>query len=107
MKRITQLLFALAFVATFAGAASAQTNTPRIDQRRVMQHERIRDGVRGGRLTPREAQRLRMEQRHIRRSECRAKADGFVTPGERARLNHMQNRHGRHIYRLKHNGREA
>ena len=50
---------------------------------------------------------LRMGERHIRRMERRAKADGSVTRGERRRLNHAQNRESRRIYRLKHNGRTA
>ena len=105
MKRIAQLVFALALAASLAGAASAGTQTPRVDHRCAVQHARIRQGVKSGQLTPREARRLRRDQRHIRRMEHRAKADGVVTPRERARLNHAQNRESRRIYRLKHNGR--
>jgi hypothetical protein len=105
MKRIAQLLFALVVVTTLAGAASAGTETPRVDRRQVNQRVRIHQGVQSGRLTPREARHLRRGQRHIRRVERRAKSDGVVTPGERARMNHMQNRESRRIYRLKHNGR--
>lgn len=107
MKRIAQILFALAFVTTLAGAASANTNMPRVDHRRAVERARIHGGVRSGQLTQREARRLNMHQRHIARAERRAKADGFVSRGERGRMNHMQNRQSRRIYRLKHNGRSA
>lgn len=105
MKRIAQILFALVIVTTLAGVASANTYTPRVDHRRVVQRARIRQGVRSGQLTPREARRLRMGERHIRRMERRTKADGHVTRGERWHLNHAQNRESRRIYRLKHNRR--
>ena len=105
MKRIAQILFALALVTTLAGVASAGTATPRINHRRVVQRARIRQGVRSGELTPREARHLRKGERHIARMERRAKADGQVTPRERARLNRAENRQSRRIYRLKHNGR--
>ncbi len=107
MKRITALVFALAVVMSLAGAASAGTETPRVDHRRVVQHARIRQGVKSGQLTPREARKLRRDQRHIGRMEHRAKADGVVTPRERARLNHAQNRESRRIHRLKHNARTS
>ena len=105
MKRIAQMIFALVLVTTLAGAASAGTDTPRVDRRQVVQRARMRQGVQSGQLTPREARHLRKSERHIRRMERRAKADGVVTPGERARLNHAQNRESRRIHRLKHNGR--
>ena len=107
MKRIAQVLFALALVTTLAGAASAHPNTPRLDHRRAVQRARIHEGVRSGRLTPREAHRLRAGERHIGRTERRMKADGRMTYRERARLNRMENRQSRRIYRLKHNGRAA
>ena len=107
MKRIAQILFALALVTTLAGAASAGTDTPRVDRRQTVQRGRIRQGVQSGQLTPREARHLRRGERHIRRVERRTKSDGLVTRGERARLNHMENRESRRIYRLKHNGRSS
>jgi hypothetical protein len=105
MKRIAQVLFVLALVTTLAGAASANTATPRVDHRRAVERARIHQGVRSGQLTPREQRRLNAHQRHIRRTERRMKSDGNVSRGERTRLNHMQNRQSRRIHRLKHNGR--
>ncbi|MBI1796017.1 MAG: hypothetical protein HY076_05035 [Candidatus Eisenbacteria bacterium] len=86
-------------------ASAAFADTPGIDRREVRQHERIAQGARSGELTRGEARRLRAGQRHVRRMERRAKADGVVTPRERARITRAQNHQSRTIRRLKHNGR--
>jgi hypothetical protein len=57
----------------------------------------------GGEVTPGEATMLKGEQRHIRRLERRAKADGTITPREKLRLERKQNRASRHIHRAKNN----
>ena len=105
MKSLRMLMLVLA-VATFtATVAAAQTATPRIDRREARQNARIHQGVRSGELTRGEAMRLRAGERHIDRIEDRAKADGRVTPRERARIDRAQNRESRQIWRLKHNDR--
>jgi hypothetical protein len=106
MKRLLPV-FAIALVSlTLAGAASANTRTPRVNHRQHRQHVRIHDGVRSGELTRREARALRRGQLHIRRLEMRAKADGVVTRAERARIARAQNRQSHFIWRLKHNRRD-
>jgi hypothetical protein len=111
MKRITMMSLAAAALLTVAGSALADTatttstSTPRIDRREVNQHVRIQQGVRSGTLTKPEARNLRHGQRHVRRVERRAKADGTVTPRERARITAAQNHQSRKIYRKKHNAR--
>ena len=87
----------------FALAATAQTATPVVNTKQKTQRVRIAHGVANGSLTRREAKALKMEQRHIRRVERRAKADGVVTPRERARLARKQKIAGRHITRGKNN----
>ncbi len=77
---------------------------PWIDRREREQGARIRQGLHDGSLTPREAQRLWGEQRHLRGAEGRMSADGNLGPGERGRLNAMQNRASQDIYRARHNG---
>lgn len=84
------MLFTLQF------ASMAQTNT-----RQSVQQARIAEGRASGELTRSETRALKAEQRHIRRVERRAKADGEVTPDEKMRLNNMQNRANRHIRRQK------
>jgi len=107
MKRITMATLAAAMLVAIAGAslAATATSTPRIDRREARQHARIRQGARSGQLTRHEGRVLRRDQRHIARVERRAKADGVVTPQERRRITHAQNRENRRIYRLKHNQR--
>lgn len=104
--RVLRVLFAVAAVAALSVAvADAHPVTPRVDRREARQHARIQQGVRSGELTPEEAARLRAGQGHVRRMERRAKSDGVVTPGERVRLDHAQDRQSRRIARLKHNDR--
>jgi uncharacterized membrane protein YebE (DUF533 family) len=105
MKRTITLTItlALATLALAATLASANDQTPRVDRREARQHARIHQGVQDGQLTHREAVKARHGQRHVRRMERHAKADGVVTPGERAKLDRAQNHQSRKIYRMKHN----
>ncbi len=70
------------------------------------QRARIHEGVRSGELTRGETERLRNEQRHIRNTKCRAKADGRVSRGEHRHIRNEERRADNDIYRLKHNDRE-
>ena len=102
MKRTT-ITAVLALVGLCA--ATAAFAHPRVHARRFAQRDRIRDGVVRGQLTPREAVRLRMGQRRVARIERRAGLDGRVTVRERMRLERMQDRQSRTIWRLRHNAR--
>jgi hypothetical protein len=82
--------------------AFAQDNTPRVDQREANQERRIDQGVASGSLTQREANRLERGQQRVENMEARAKADGVVTRGERARLHQAQDVQSRRIYNQKH-----
>ena len=75
-----------------------------LDRRQQRQQDRIHQGEASGQLTPREARRLHNEQAYIRGAEGRMRADGNLSPQERARLNTMQNRGSQDINRLRHNG---
>src|SRR5262245_13954670 len=58
-----------------------------INERQREQEARIRQGVRSGELTRREARRLQEQQDRIRRDEFRARrSGGEFTPRERARI---------------------
>lgn len=81
----------------------AQDRTPKVNARQQVQQARIHQGKNNGELTHGETTLLRREQRHIRRSERRAKADGNVTVAERKRLDRKQDRTSRHIHRAKNN----
>jgi hypothetical protein len=102
------LLFTACSVAAFAQdpPQSGSTKTPVVNERQKNQRARIRQGVKSGELTKGEARNLRGEQRTIQAEKQMAKADGKVTPAERAKLRHDQNKASRDIYRKKHNDRE-
>src|SRR5262245_31044483 len=92
---------------TIASAHDYSYGTSGIDSRRVWEQRRIFNGLRTGQLTWREYRYLEREQGRIARDERRAKADGYVSPYERYRLNCELDRASGDIYRLKHNGRTA
>ena len=98
-------LGAVASLGAIAGIASAGTNTPVVRHRQARQQKRIANGVNSGELTPSETARLENEEAKIQADKKAAKADGKVTAGERAQLQHEQNKASRHIYRKKHNNR--
>lgn len=106
MKRIIigTLLFLLGAATTTK--AHAQTNTLVIRKEQQQEHRRIKQGVASGELTREEAERLRLQQVKIQQDKRIAKADGVVTPEERARLKTEQNRASRKIYRQKHDAQE-
>lgn len=84
----------------------AQDATPRANVRQGAQRARIHEGRTDGDLTRGEAKALNREQRHIRRTERRAKADGTVTTTEKRKIERKQDRANRHIRRTKNNGIE-
>ena len=90
-------LFALAGLSIFAASAFAHGGMSGIDQRQFRQEQRIEHGVRTGQLTPREAVRLNRQQERIERLEYLARADGYVTPRERERLQSALQRQNQQI----------
>ena len=86
-------------------ASAAFAGTPRVDRREALQRARIAEGRRSGDLTRAEMRRLNAGQRQVHRMERRAGTDGVVTRGERRRIERVQDRESRAIYRLKHNAR--
>jgi hypothetical protein len=103
MRKAIGLLSFMIFVVVLVAQAQ---ETPRVDHRQKAQRHRIQNGVRTGELTRAEAADARHDQRAIIRSERRAKADGVVTPYERARLDHKQDKAGRQLYRNKHDAQD-
>lgn len=75
----------------------------RSNMRDHRQTRRIRQGIRGNEITRPEVLRLKKEQRRIDRTYHRGTADGYLNWRERQRLNKMQNRASRHMYRKKYN----
>jgi hypothetical protein len=77
-----------------------------VDKREIVQKERIENGVKDGSLTRHEARKLNREQRRIHRVERRSERDGVVTPREDKRLDRMQDKASRDIYKQKHDKQE-
>jgi len=109
MKRLSLILVATAIAVSLAGAAAAQPGGPWPARREWRQHARIERGIARGQLTQREAWRLRMGQRHVRRMELRFRErmawGDRMTWRERVRLHRAFDRQSLRIWRLRHNGR--
>ena len=88
------------------GGAYAQSMST-IDQRQDYQQDRIEHGIRDGQITSSEARRLEQGERAIDRAQARARADGVVTPQERARIDRMTDRESREIYQQSHDRQQA
>jgi len=96
----TLILASLAFI---IGSTAAMAATPLVDQRQHDQAHRIYKGIKNGKLTFQETGQLLRGQARIYRAERRFKANGVVTPAERAQLFWMQTRQDFRIYNKKHN----
>ena len=104
-KKLYIVAFTLVAVIGLGSMASAQDRTRRIDWREHNQQARVAAGIRNGSISPGEASRIERNEARIRRDEFRAKADGVVTPRERARINRELNYTNREIWRDAHDGR--
>ena len=98
MKTVLLASLILAFT-----SASSFAGTPWIDARQNAQANRISNGVASGRLTPTETMKLVQGQAHVQNLENQAKADGVVTPLERARIHTAQTVQSARIFIKKHN----
>jgi uncharacterized membrane protein YebE (DUF533 family) len=96
---------ALVTITTLTATSSAfawGSSTREIDSRQANQEQRIRDGIRDGSLTRREAEALIVEQRRIQDLESAAKRDGYISRSERATIDRAQDNASRHIYQERH-----
>lgn len=95
--------FTLAATAcAIAALATAIPAEARINQRQNHQQARIAKGINNGSLTARETVRLEQQQVRINRFEARNRADGGgLNFNERARIEALQDRASRNIYRQK------
>lgn len=71
--------------------------------RNVNQDKRIEAGVKNGSLTNHEVARLDRGQAGVDRREARAGANGHVSKGEQAGIQHAENRQSARIYQQRHN----
>lgn len=75
----------------------------RYDKRVERQQSRIRQGVKSGELTRKEAKKLRSQQKKIAKLERKFSKDGHLSRHERKKLERHQDKASKRIYRLKHN----
>jgi hypothetical protein len=90
------LVLAVTSATSFAG-------TPLINARQNAQSHRIFNGVTSGEISFTEYQKLQQGQNRVQNLENQAKADGFVTPFERARIHAAQSVQSARIWVKKHN----
>jgi len=95
--------FVYASLVLAATSSTTFAATPWINARQNAQAHRIYNGVTAGRLSFGETQRLLKGQAHVQRLENKAKADGVVTLGERARIHAAQSVQSARIFWHKHN----
>ena len=82
---------------------SAWAAKPVAKHRHKNQVGRIKQGVKSGELTKKEAHKLRKGQKRVRKAAHQAKNDdGRIDRKERARINRMQNRQSKRIFKQKH-----
>jgi uncharacterized membrane protein YebE (DUF533 family) len=96
MKKV---IFVAALMSAFlvTEVASAQG---RLNNRN--QKVRIEQGVRHGKLTPKETRQLRAQQQRIQAMKRMAKADGVITARERMMIRQAEQRSSVAIYNQKH-----
>ena len=99
------LIIALGLACVIGSATTvAGTRDPGVNARQQHQNHRIKQGVKSGSLTGKEAYRLEREQVRLRRQERRFKSDGVMTKRERLVMHRDLNRSSKHIYHQKHDG---
>lgn len=109
MKEAMKVLLGAGAVSVLIASAAfaGPTDDPGIQKREQNQQQRIDQGVKSGKLTPREAGKLEAQQAKIKQDEERMKSDGKLTKQERKKLTREQNRASKNIYRKKHNEKKV
>ena len=99
MKKV---IFLGLILTLFAAAASAQEiAAPRSHRQMEMQSFHRRN------LSRSELRRLHRDEMHYKMAQRKAQADGIVTRAERRRLNKMEMRNRRELYRFRHNNKHV
>lgn len=100
MKQLS--ILAVCVAAFSVDVALAAPGIENAQERNVNQQQRIEQGLKSGELSTREAGKLEREQAQVERTEARAMRDGTVSATEQKRINALENRASRDIYRQKH-----
>ena len=96
----------IALMTVFVGGSVLAAETPVVDKREANQEKRIEQGKASGELTNREAARLEHAEDRLATNEAKAKADGVVTRGERAKLRTEARRNSKRIAKQKHDAQD-
>lgn len=75
----------------------------RYDKRVERQQSRIRQGIKSGELTRKEAAQLRQQQKKIAKLARKFNRDGYLSRHEKKKLEKKQDKASNRIYRLKYN----
>lgn len=103
MKRLIIGIILFIMGATASQKVNAQgERIPAIRYQQFKEQRRIKQGRLTGEITPKEALRLNAQQAKIQNDKRWAKADGVVTPQERAIIRNEQKRASRNIFIEKH-----
>ncbi len=81
-------------------------NDPGVNNRQENQQDRLKEGVKSGELTAREAARLKLREAKLAEFEKRLKEDGSLTPEERAKLQKKLEALSEDIYKQKHDAQD-
>lgn len=106
MKKMAAIVLLAVVTIGFSTEALAGKRDPRVNTRQAYQQAKIRQGVKSGELTKKEAVKLEANQRRIARTEHRMKSDGNMTAAERAKLDTMQDKQREVIYKQKHDDQD-
>jgi CRISPR/Cas system-associated endoribonuclease Cas2 len=74
-----------------------------VQQREENEQHRIDQGVKKGKLTPQEQERLKNQQEEIEKERQDAMEDGKMTKKEKKQIKHDENKLGQDIRHKKHN----
>jgi hypothetical protein len=107
MSRFRSIPYAVLSSALLASGGAYAQSMSTIDQRQDYQQNRIEQGIQSGQITRSEASRLEQGERAIDRAQANARADGVVTPQERARIDRMTDRENHDIYRQSHDNQQS
>ena len=103
-KRIIIGISLLILGATSSSVSAQQPYAKGIKHHHGHEQKRIHQGLRNGELTKKEVAHLKIQQAQIRQTKRCAKADGIITPNERAMIKNEKANASRNIYLQKHDG---
>ena len=100
-----KILFAMVIMSVSGLILSTPALADKIDQRQLIQHQKISQGISSGQLTLSEAHHLWQEQQKIQQIKKSFRRDGRLNLWEKMHLVLLLDRADRHIFQLKHNSR--